>query len=260
MTTRALQNWLFDPPEGSRKRVQGGVATCDVVLSAHVGGNADLFPRILELHVPAGSVIADVTFGKGVFWRHVPRGRYTLKATDIADGVDCRALPYADGSLDAVVLDPPYMEGFFRGKDGQKAGSGTHAAFRTYYSNGDEKPQGMKWHAAVTDLYFKAGAEALRVLRDNGILIAKCQDEVSANRQWLTHIEIFNEYQRLGFYCKDLFVVVRENRPVVARLKKQVHARKNHSYFMIFVKCPAGKPVHRLRSRASSSRIGKGSE
>jgi DNA modification methylase len=127
------------------------------------------------------------------------------------------------------------MEGFFR-IYWVKAGAGTHKAFRNYYSNGDEVVNGPKWHHAVTDLYFKAGHEAYRVLKDGGVLIVKCQDEVSANKQWLTHVEIINEYQSYGFYCKDLFVIVRENRPGVSRLKKQVHARKNHSYFLVFVK------------------------
>jgi len=242
--TDTQQNQLFEPDlaDVGRKRVQGGVATTDVLLSAHLGGNAELFPKILDLHVPVGAVIADVTFGNGVFWRNVPRSKYTVRATDIADGVDCRDLPYENESLDCVVLDPPYMEGFFRRSGTDKAGGGSHSAFRNYYSNGDERSEGTaKWHAAVSDLYFKAGREAYRVLKPNGVLIVKCQDEVSANRQWLTHIEIFNEYGQIGFYCKDLFVVVRENRPVVARLKKQVHARKNHSYFMVFIKRAIGK-------------------
>ena len=242
---------LFDadtPGSGPRKRVQGGVATTDVLLSAHVGGNADLFPRILGLHVPTGATVADVTYGGGVFWRNVPPGMYDLLATDIADGTDCRKLPYESGAIDCVVLDPPYMEGFFRRKASHKAGAGTHAAFRNFYSNGDESADGPKWHQAVLDLYVKAGREAHRVLRPNGVLIVKCQDEVSANRQWLTHLEIINDYATLGFYAKDLFVVVRENRPGVSRLKKQVHARKNHSYFIVLVKTPAGKRLSSMRS------------
>src|SRR5947209_20274800 len=89
--------------------------------------------------------------------------------------------------------------------------------------------------------------EAHRVLRDNGILIVKCQDEVSANRQNLTHVEIINEYEKLGFYTKDLFIVVRQNKPVVSRLKKQVHARKNHSYFLVFSKMPDGAKLKTTR-------------
>ena len=218
------------------RRVQGGVATSDVTLSAHMGGNADVFAQIMRLHVPEGSVVADVTWCKGVFWQKVRKGAYDVRATDISMGVDCRELPYQDGEIDCVVLDPPYMEGFFRDATSQKAGGGSYAAFREHYANGDETPQTAKWHDAVTELYRETGREAFRVLRRNGVLIVKCQDEVSANRQRLTQVEIVNDYESLGFYAKDLFVVVRPNKLAVARLKKQVHARKNHSYFLVFVK------------------------
>jgi len=85
-------------------------------------------------------------------------------------------------------------------------------------------------------MYFQAGAEAFRVLRDKGVLITKCQDEVSAGRQRLTHVEIINEYESMGFYSKDLFVVTRPNKPGVSRIIDQKHARKNHSYFLTFIK------------------------
>jgi hypothetical protein len=238
-----------------RKR-PAGVATTDVVLSAHVGANAEVFPLILALHVPPGSLIADVTWGKGAFWRKVPAGAYRLLATDLQTGVDARALPYTDGELDAVVLDPPYMEGLFRRDTGHLAGAGSHAAFRGRYSDGaatdpEAHATGPRYHDAVLDLYLKAGAEARRVLRNHGVLIVKCQDEVSANRQRLTHVELINAYAEAGFYCKDLFVVVRPNRPVVARLLRQEHARKNHSYFLVFVKLD---PEHPKRLRAPGSR------
>lgn len=227
----------IEPPDTAKKRVAGGISTSDVVLSAHIGGNAEVFPQILDLHVPVGTKIADVTYGKGVFWRCVDLKQYELLPTDIQTGVDCRALPYEDGSIGCVVLDPPYMEGLFRKSKGHLAGGGTHAPFRERYS--DSKPTeegGPKWHEAVLDLYFRAGAEAYRVLETEGVFIVKCQDEVCANTQRLTHVELINHYAGLGFYAKDLFVVVRENRPGVSRLKKQVHARKNHSYFLVFVK------------------------
>jgi DNA methylase len=230
-----------------KRRPAGGVATSRVTLTAHVAGNADVFPEILALHVADGATVADVTYGKGVFWRIVDASRYRLLATDLQTGVDCRKLPYEDGSLDCVVLDPPYMEGLFRRAGSQLAGGGTHAAFRGHYSNGKRTVGGPKYHEAVLDLYYRAGAEAHRVLKPNGVLIVKCQDEVSANRQRLTHVEIINRYEANGFYTKDLFVVVRMNRPGVSRLKKQAHARKNHSYFLVFVKMPAGKRRESMR-------------
>lgn len=230
-----------------RRRARGASSTT-AVLSAHLGGNAEVFPRILKLHLAEGSQIADVTFGKGVFWRGVDLSRYEVYPSDIATGIDCRELPYPDQSLDSLVLDPPYMEGLFRRSESHLAGSGSHGAFRDHYSNGKVTDGGPKYHEAVLDLYFKAAAEARRVLRPFGTLIVKCQDEVSANRQRLTHVEIINELERLRFYAKDLFVVVRPNKPAVSRLITQVHARKNHSYFLVFSLVPdrvrAGKSLN----------------
>src|SRR5271156_2876375 len=224
------------PGEKTKRKAPNGVATSDVILSAHVAGNADVFPQLLKLHVAKGSVVADVTWGKGVFWKNVPKDHYAVHPTDLETGVDCRALPYDSGSHDCVVLDPPHKEGFYRRDRTHMAGVGTYAAFRNSYSNDKATNGGPKYHAAVLDLYFCAGREAHRVLKTGGILIVKCQDEVSANQQWLTHVEIINEYAKIGFYAKDLFVVVRSNKPAMSRLLRQEHARKNHSYFLIFVK------------------------
>jgi hypothetical protein len=224
------------------RRIQGGVATSDVVMSASVGGNAEVFPGILQLHVPKGSLIADVTYGKGVFWKNISPEDYKLLATDLQTGIDATTLPYEDLSLDALVLDPPYMEGLFRKDTSHMAGGGSHAAFRDNYSNGKAiSSSGPKWHDAVLDLYYRAGDEARRVLKTGGVFIVKCQDEVSANRQRLTHVELISYFEERDFYCKDLFVVMRTNRPAVSRMKKQVHARKNHSYFLVFIKCQPGK-------------------
>lgn len=95
-------------PGAGKRRVQGGIASSDVVVSAHIGGNSDLFPKILQLHVPKNARIADITWGLGVFWRKVPAG-----------------------------------EGFFRREKGQPGGGSTHAAFRNAYSNG--QPTAEKW-------------------------------------------------------------------------------------------------------------------
>ena len=223
---------IFSPEK--KRRTARGISTSDLVLSAHCNTNDKVFPEILELHVPIGSTVADITYGLGVFWKEIPKENYKLLATDLKTGVDCRSLPYKDNSIDCVVFDPPYMEGLFRRDTGHLAGSGTHKAFRSAYSNGSVTNDGPKYHDAVLDLYFKGGKEARRVLKEKGIFIVKCQDEVSANKQRLTHVELINEYAKYGFYCKDLFVVVRQNRPAVSRLIKQVHARKNHSYFLVF--------------------------
>jgi len=212
-----------------KRKSPSGEATNELVFSAHTGENSELFPQIMGLYVPRGSIVADVTYGRGVFWRSVEPDLYDVRATDLKDGVDCRSLPYPDASLDCVVFDPPYMH-----TPGGTAHSG-HQNYENYYRNNaitNEK----KYHEAVLDLYFRGAAEAYRVLKPKAVFIVKCQDEVCANKQRLTHVEIINELERIGFITEDLFVLVRRNRPGVSRVLQQRHARKNHSYFLVFRK------------------------
>ena len=219
-----------------RREVRNGTSTNDLVQSAFADGNDRVFPQVLDLYVKPGSIVADVTYGKGVFWRRIPDGRYRLQASDLSDGIDCRDLPYEDGAIDCVVLDPPYMH-----TPGGTAHT-VHTPFESHYrNNGSGNRTTSKYHEAVLELYREAGQEAWRVLRERGVLIVKCQDEVCSNRQRFTHVEIMSAYADLGFIAEDLFVVMRNNRPGVSRAIRQVHARKNHSYFLVFWKRTAGK-------------------
>ncbi|MFC1799300.1 DNA methyltransferase [Candidatus Eisenbacteria bacterium] len=216
-----------------RRKSPSGESTNDLVFSAYTGTNDEVFPLVLSLYVEPGSKVADVTYGKGVFWRKISRDSYELLATDLSTGVDCCDLPYEDKSIDCVVFDPPYMH----------TPGGTahvnHQNYESYYRN-NRASSPKKYHEAVLDLYFSAAKEAWRVLRNGGVYIVKCQDEVCANRQRLTHVEIINELAKDGFVAEDLFVVVRTGRPGVSRILRQAHARKRHSYFLVFIK-PKGK-------------------
>jgi hypothetical protein len=223
---------ISDATSNKKKRKSPeGIATNKLILSAHVGNNQDLFPQVIELFVKPKSKVADVTYGKGVFWRNIEKDKYTLLKSDLSTGIDCRKLPYENQSLDCVVLDPPYMH-----TPGGTAHR-NHQNFETYYKNNQtENTTDKKYHDAVLDLYFKAGDESYRVLRKKGVFIVKCQDEVCANKQRLTHVELINEYEKKGFITEDIFVLVRNGKPGVSRIKTQKHARKNHSYFLVFVK------------------------
>ncbi len=216
-----------------KRKSPAGEPTNNLVFSSYTADNDEVFPFILSLYVKPSSTVADVTYGKGVFWRQVPEGAYNLLPSDLADGIDCRNLPYADQSIDCVVFDPPYMH-----TPGGTAHQ-NHQNYEGYYKNNQTSSE-KKYHEAVLDLYFTAAQEAWRVLRVGGIYVVKCQDEVCANIQRLTHVEIINELQQQGYVAEDLFVVTRRSKPGVSRILTQAHARKNHSYFLVFLK-PNGK-------------------
>jgi len=197
-----------------------------LILTSRVGTNADVFPDVLRLYVPDGSVVADVTWGKGVFWQNVDVSKYVLHATDISTGTDARKLPYADGSHHAVVLDPPYI---YNPKDTVKK-----SISDPYKVNQSE---GFKTVHEVLDFYRDAMAEARRVLTPTGVLIVKCQDQIMSGKQCWMHVEIQRFGEKLGLYLEDLFVLVQKTQPT-SRWPTQYHARKNHSYFLVFSRDP----------------------
>jgi hypothetical protein len=169
-TSQSFLSVEFMPLNGSiikkkkKSRINNGRATNDLVHSAYVDTNDSVFPLILQIYTPEKSRIADITYGKGVFWKHGTLKKYDLffsdlKQTglpkDVRGGVDSRDLPYENNYFDAVVFDPPYMH-----TPGGTAHNG-HQNFETYYANNKEdhaiqlkQNSHPKYHEAVLDLYF----------------------------------------------------------------------------------------------------------
>lgn len=212
-----------------------------LIYTASVGKNAPVFMDILRLYVSPGAEGCDVTYGKGCFWTDESRSHVgELRATDIKMGVCLSSLPYEDESQDFHVLDPPYMCGFFRPKASQKA-QANHSDFSSRYGHCGTGYKGKFYHAAVEEIYSDGIREAARVLRKGGIQITKVQDEVSSHKQHLTHCHVVSEGEKSGLEVVDLFVVVRNDKPHGRRIKNQEHARKNHSFFVVFKKRKKGR-------------------
>ena len=83
------------------------------IYTARKGKNSQLIQDVVRLYVEEGQTIADVTYGKGSFWRNVNLDTASLLKSDLLTvpdaNYDFTDLPYDSASLDHVVLDPPYM-------------------------------------------------------------------------------------------------------------------------------------------------------
>jgi tRNA G10 N-methylase Trm11 len=197
-----------------------------VIYSARADNNNGFFRDILRLYVPEGAAIADFTWGRGKFWVEIDRSKYKLvrmdKYTPCDVRADYRAVPLAGESQEAVVFDPAYVTrmGFKRRSKENPNGSNQKSAFGL-----DEN--GPKNEREIDELYLGGTAEARRILRRGGILILKTMD----TQKW-RHIELAN---LPGFKLIDLFIVVTKGKPP-GKPYAQKHARKNHSYFMVFRK------------------------
>lgn len=186
------------------------------ILTASIGDNSDLIPKILDMYVEDGEKIADVTFGKGVFWNNVDTEKYDFNPTDIDQGVCFGDLPYPNDDIDVLVLDPPYMHG----------GSTVKESINKCYKNQNAS------HESVVRLYAKGILEAARVLKKGGLIFVKTQDEIESGKQRLTHVELIQALEMFGFLIIDIFVLVQKSVPAM-REKYQKTARKNHSFMII---------------------------
>lgn len=197
------------------------------ILTAKQGDNGDLFPDVLALYAKPGQRILDMTFARGVFWRNVPDGTYDLIANDIAPDLgeyhdDFRNTRWADGEFDMVVLDPPYAS----------RSSNKRSAIGKRYNNALHRLDTVE---QMIDFYADGMAEAHRLLKPSCILVVKCMDEVAGGKQRMNHITILERASELGFLVEDLFVLLSKGTPTM-RHPYQLHARKNHSYFLVFRK------------------------
>lgn len=198
-----------------------------VVVSAYVGKNDVLVADVAKLFIPHGAVVADVTYGKGGFWKQVDTSRFELRATDLMTGVDFRHLPYDSSSIDVVVLDPPYIY--------NPKGTVKDSISGVYQVN--ESQASIATTDAVIDLYEAGMREAWRVLKPEGLLWVKCQDGIESGKPRWNHVTLAMVGRNLGFHMRDLFVLVQPSRPTI-RWPHQLHARKNHSYLWVMEKEP----------------------
>lgn len=193
---------------------------------------SEIINGILQLHVPQGYIDCDPTYSVGNFYKNTgieqPKYKYDIEP-QIQDVVqaDCRQLPIENNSLNCIMFDPPFLATTGASLKSNKDNNIINKRFGVY-------PSEQELH----QFYIDSIKEFYRVLRPNGILIFKCQDKVSSDKQYMSHCFIEQEAIKCGFYPKDLFILLAKNRLVADwQLKAQKNARKFHSYFWVFQKC-----------------------
>jgi hypothetical protein len=185
----------------------------------------EIIKWIIELYCPEG-IELDPTYSIGNFYKNIsePMLKFDInpQLPDVKQA-DCSELPLEDNSVKSIMFDPPFIVGIGT-KEAKK--SIICERFGTY-SNIQNDLWGM---------YYKSLKEFYRILKQDGVLIVKCQDIISCGQQFLSHVEIINRAIQIGYYPKDLFILLSNRRMNRWVGKKQQHARKFHSYFIVFIK------------------------
>ena len=190
--------------------------------------NGPLIAAVARLWIRPTDAVVDVTYGRGKWWvdyRHP--GPFT--AHDIrTDGVDFRALPEADRSVDVVTMDPPYTA--IGGRNTSTVGD-----FNDRYGLVDAP----RTPDELRDMIAAGIKEAARVLRPGGRLLIKTADYISGGKYQPGLHHVTGVAADAGLELVDLFIHnsgfgPQPKQNLDGTPRRQVHSRRAHSYLVVF--------------------------
>ena len=172
----------------------------------------------------------DCTYSQGTFWKGIKGPKIKSDITPLHDDVleaNSENLPFENNSMGSIMYDPPFLIAGKTYKDNKEGSSVIAKRFVCYTTFNDLKKN-----------YYNSLKELYRICKDDGYVVFKCQDTVSGGRNHFSHVMIMNMAMELGFYPKDLFILIAKMRinSFGGRWNKQIHARKHHCYFWVFQK------------------------
>lgn len=195
-----------------------------ILPSVFVGTNADLMAAVAPYYL-TGSVL-DVTYGEGKWWDRFTPDPFTFHDLYKVDGVDFRALPEADASVDTVCFDPPYIP-----QGGVEKLTRKNATFLGRF--------GLTKSMSDSELWSMVGGgltEAARVVKPKGFVLVKCMDFVNGGGLTLGHRQVLDMADTIGLRCHDLIVHHSGSGPGGHNIFDPKRARRHHSYLLVFTK------------------------
>lgn len=184
---------------------------------------------IMRLYLDGQPFDVDPTYSKGSFYsRGLPQPRLKFDINpQFADVIQssCDSLPLDDESCNSIIFDPPFM--FSQSPNNPGKIKTRFTAFSSLQE--------------MLDLYRSALIEFRRILKPGGIVAFKCQDGVSSGKNYFIHWEVEKYAREIGYEQLDLFILGSKRVLISSTWKKQQHARKSHSYFIVFRKTKARK-------------------
>lgn len=217
-----IQKNLF----GSEKEYKLECLTNASIVKTVSQNQSEILSWIIQLYCPRGFDL-DCTYSKGAFYKKgipEPKIKMDINPSPGIIPADVKALPLKSSCLETIIFDPPFL-GASPVKLGRPGSNIISTRFGHYRTFND-----------LWEMYRAALNECFRVLSPRGFLIVKCQDGINDHKQHFSHVEIINSALQLGFYAVDLFILLSRSVLIDGRWKNQEHARKTHSYFLVFSK------------------------
>jgi len=197
---------------------------CDITYS--IGNFYGNFKRTIQEKQNDGSIIEKQEEFE------IPQPKYKFDVDPQVEGVEkidpWGPIPLPDNSIDSMMVDLPFVIGprdcasMINKKEGSNV---IGKRFSSYYPRHEMFESYEHWLK-----------ESYRVLKPGGVLVWKSQPVISGGINLMTSYYSCRVAEDLGFYIKDEFVLVAKQRLISGKVKNQMHSRRYHSFFHVFVK------------------------
>lgn len=210
------------------------------------GRDSVVIPLLLAVHAVPDPDILDATHNKGVMWKGL---KYRVTSNDLDPEQscdytqDCRDMHLIpDASYDVVAFDPPHLPAHIASPNS----SGIERSQYGLNAEGDYR-QGDN----ISPLFAPFLREAKRVLRPEGIVIAKLADFIHNHRYQWSHVEFINAAIAEGMTPCDAII---KADPCASNLKSSkwenvLHFRRAHCYWIVV---RTGKRCERKRANSAA--------
>lgn len=160
----------------------------------------------------------------------IPQPKYKMDVYPLAEDVQKLEImgdfPLEDESVKSVNIDLPFVisVGPSMG-NGNKNSNITSNRFSAFYPVSN-----------LVETYYHFLKEAYRVLKDDGILVWKCQRTITGGKTLNSPEMSWLFAESLGFDCVDAFYLEGKTRLISGKVKHQEHSRSYVSVFYVFKK------------------------
>ncbi len=210
-------------------RTRSGTEPCyDPLSSVWEGNDATLLEEMFTFYasIPVEPIL-DATFNHGRFWKGSGRQVVSMdidpKYKPMIVGDNRRMEGVESSSFGVVVYDPPHVGPQGRDKSRKRFDEDFGATMEC----GKEHDWGLSY------LYPPFLEQAKRVLKPDGLLLAKITDMVNCHRSRWAHCDFMRMADEAGFTVCDLIVKIRTGPMASNKWKTAHHARKRHCFWII---------------------------
>lgn len=189
--------------------------------------DGELLEAVLKFYgtIPPEPIL-DATYNSGRFWKGSRRRVISMdidpqyRPMVVADN---REMSVKAETFGTVIYDPPHVGP--QGRDKSKK--------RFDVDFGARMECGKEHNWNLSYLYPPFLKQAKRILKPNGLLLAKITDMVNNHKSKWPHCDFMRMAEDAGFIVCDLIVKVRTGPMVSNKWKEAHHARKRHCFWII---------------------------